>query len=265
MSNINVSFYYWPKNLSFPTSPPLIVISRSEIPALFVTDFCAQSYEFHTIHPSTRLFFVVPVFLVVIIISTWSRLFIAIQSIAGILKIDIACKRSPRNDRLLFRPLIEKPTITNLPLKALFPPRQKAPDQKTLPRKMKKLGRPIYRFFIVSLSLCLVWSGGPPPDQVFFFLLFSPVCKLRKEVAIIIDYYHLNILCRRRGRLEWSGITGIGGNYNRMWNLFSDLSSSIIIFQPWLNSEQCPMSAGLCVFGKEYLRLIRKLQKEVPL
>lgn len=151
MSNINVSFYCWPKNLSFPTSPPLIVISRSEIPALFVTDFCAQLYEFHTIHPSTRLFFIVPVFLVVIIISTWSRLFIAIQSIAGILKIDIACKRSPRNDRLLFRPLIEKPTITNLPLKALFPPRQKAPDQKTLPRKMKKLGMTSH----ISLLHCL--------------------------------------------------------------------------------------------------------------
>lgn len=172
MSNINVSFYYWPKNLSFPTSPPLIVISRSEIPALFVTDFCAQSYEFHTIHPSTRLFFVVPVFLVVIIISTWSRLFIAIQSIAGILKIDIACKRSPRNDRLLSRPLIEKPTITNLPLKALFPPRQKE-DQKTLPRKMKKLGCPIYRFFIVSLSLCLVWctSSWSSVPSFFYFLL----------------------------------------------------------------------------------------------
>lgn len=157
MSNINVSFYYWPKNLSFPTSPSLIVISRSEIPALFVTDFCAQSYKFHTtIHPSTRLFFVVPVFLVVSIISTWSRLFIAIQSIAGILKIDIACKRSPRNDRLLFRQLIEKPTITNLPLKALFPPRQKDPDQKTLWIRKKKLGMTFHiLLLIVSLS-CLV-------------------------------------------------------------------------------------------------------------
>lgn len=172
MSNINVSFYYWPKNLSFPTSPPLIVISRSEIPALFVTDFCAQSYEFHTIHPSTRLFFVVPVFLVVIIISTWSRLFIAIQSIAGILKIDIACKRSPRNDRLLFRPLIEKPTITNLPLKALFPPRQKAPDQKTLPRKMKKLGMTSHISLLHCLSVPvsgLVWCTSSWSSVLSFF------------------------------------------------------------------------------------------------